>query len=155
MASVKQWLQEKLITPAKLLSSFQIGLAVAVGVWGGIFPIPAMSTFATLAFCTTIMRSMFTAAMTTISITINLIVTPIQLMAMPFFMNLPSKLTGASPCSVGDLVTSIQTKPFLETCSTFGLCMIWAVLAWTVLSPVSIFVIRLLVATVVRTSKHD
>jgi hypothetical protein len=33
--------------------------------------------------------------------------------------------------------------------------MVWAVLAWAILSPVSITFIRLLVSAVVRTTKHD
>jgi hypothetical protein len=155
MVDIKRWATEKLLTPARLLTSVQIGLAVAVGFWAGIFPIPALSTFATLGMCTVVMRRAFSPAMTSLAIAINLIVTPIQLLAMPVFMNLPSKILTLPSCSVGDLLTSIKSQPILETCSKFGLCMVWAVLSWSLLTPLSIFVIRTIVSRIVRASKND
>jgi hypothetical protein len=155
MVNLKKWVNEKLLLPARSLTAFQIGLAVSVGLWGGIFPIPAMSTFSTLALCTILLSSLFNAAMTSLAIAVNVIVTPIQIMVMPLFMNLPSLVSSFGPCSVSELITSIQQKPILETCSTFGVCMTMAVIAWAALAVPAIFLIQFIVASLVRTAKRD
>jgi hypothetical protein len=150
-------MNEKLITPAKSLSGSQIGLAIGAGFWGGIFPIPALSTFATLGLTSVILYSMFNPAMTTIAISINLAVTPIQIALMPFFMDLPSKYTSLPSCSVSELIDSIKTKPLLHTTKTFGACMFWAVVAWAVIAPFVIFSLRFIVAAASKlgTKKKD
>lgn len=154
MSKLRKWLDEKLITPAKSLSGSEIGMATAIGFWGGVFPIPAMSTFATLGLCTTIFVSMFNPAMTTIAVSINLAATPIQLMFMPIFMDLPSHFINVPSCSVSDLLVSIKQNPFLETLGTFGWCMVWSILAWVVLAPFSIFGVRLLICSIIGNKRN-
>ena len=148
MVNIRAWVKEKLIVPAKSLNGAQLGLAAGVGFWGGIFPIPALSTFATIGLCSMILSSMFNPAMTTIAISLNLAVTPLQLMFMPVFLDLPSRIAGLPTCSVSDLVHSIKNNPLLETCGTFGLCMIWATIAWALLAPLTIYWIRFLVSQI-------
>ena len=153
MVQIRKWVNEKLISPARSLAPRQVGLAVAVGFYGGIFPIPACSTFATLALCSAILKSSFNPAMTTIAISINLAATPVQLMFMPVFLDLPSRFAGLPSCNVSDLVTSMKTKPVLETVSSFGSGMIWATLAWGILAPVSILALRFLIAYILAGRK--
>jgi hypothetical protein len=153
MVDVKKWMNEKFVTPGKLLSPVQIGLAVAVGVWGGIFPIPTLSTFATLAFVS-VLGKRFNTAMSSIAIAVNLLVTPLQFMGMPFFLSLPAKFSSLAPCSVGDLMTSIKEKPLLETCTTFGTCMFWAVVGWGTLSAPAIFMLRWVVISILKRLKR-
>ena len=155
MVSIRNWVTEKFVTPANTLSALQIGLSVAIGIWGGVFPIPALSTFATLALCTAILANMFNAAMTTIAVAVNVIVTPLQFLLMPRFMNLPSILTGSASCSISDLMESIKTKSLLETSSSFGLCLVWGVFAWAVSAPLAIFAIRAFVAYLFKLGKRD
>lgn len=143
MSAVKLWFNDKLVTPAKSLSGSQIGLAFGSGFWGGVFPIPAMSTFATLFICSVAMSSSFNPAMTTIAIAINLAVTPVQIALMPVFMDLPSWFTPLPSCSVSDLLYSIKNEPIMNTTKTFGACMFWAVVAWLLLAPFAVFLSRL------------
>ena len=155
MSAIKNWLNEKLVTPAKSLSGSQVGLAVGVGFWGGVFPIPACSTFATLALCSTILFSMFNPAMTTIAISINLAVTPLQLVLMPVFMDMPSKFTSLPSCSVSDLIDSIKNQPLIHTTKTFGACMVWATVAWAVLAPMTIVAFRVVFASAAKLKKRS
>lgn len=143
MSAIKSWFQTKLVSPAKSLTGSQIGLASGVGFWGGVFPIPALSTFATVFLSSVLMASAFNPAMITIAIAINVIVTPVQLGLMPVFMDLASMVTNLPGCSVSDLLFSIRNEPISNTIKTFGSCMFWAVVAWAVLAPVVIFTSRL------------
>ena len=144
MSAIKSWVQNKLVFPAKSLTGSQIGLASGVGFWGGVFPIPALSTFATLFLSSVLMASAFNPAMTTIAIAINLVVTPIQIGLMPVFMDLPSMVAPLPSCSVSDLLYSIRNEPISNTIKTFGSCMFWAVVSWIVLAPLVIFMSRLI-----------
>lgn len=155
MVNARKWIAEKLVTPAQALSPVQIGLAVAIGLWGGIFPIPGLSTFATLAFCTIILRGMFNGAMTSLAVGVNVIVTPFQVALLPVFLQLPSQIYASASCSVTDLLESIHTNPILETCSTFGVCLLKGVIAWLILAAPAVLVVRVCVASLVRTAKRD
>ena len=146
MSAIQNWFETKLMTPARSLSGAQVGLSIGVGFWGGVFPIPAMSTFATLFLCSVILASAFNPAMSTIAIAINLIVTPLQIALMPVFMDLPSWVTPLPSCSVSDLLHSIRNEPILNTTKTFGSCMVWAVVAWVILAPFIIFSFRFVAA---------
>lgn len=116
---------------------------------------PACSTFATLAFCSVIMKSSFNPTMTTIAISLNLAATPLQLMCMPVFMDIPSKFGIDLECNVSDLITSVKTQPFSDTVATFGSCLLWAVLVWIILAPLMIIGIRFGVASVVSSRKKQ
>lgn len=142
MVEFRKWLEEKLITPARTLDGNKVGFSAAVGFWGGIFPIPAMSTLATLGMTSVIFRSHFNPAMTTIALSINLAATPIQLFLLPFFMGMRSYLVVDGTCSVSDLFQSMKTNPILETGASFGVCLLWAVAFWVLLAPPALFVLR-------------
>ena len=156
MAAIRTWIHAKLILPAQSLTPSQVGLTTAVGVYGGIFPIPACSTFAALALCSVIFRSSFNPTMTTLALSLNLAATPFQLMMMPVFMDMPSRLWSGPKCDVSGLLTSVRENPISETVSTFGSCLVWATLVWLLFAPIFILVVRHLIAFVIgiRKVKH-
>ncbi len=141
MSKVNQWLNDKFVVPARSLSHSQIGLALGVGLWGGIFPIPACSTFATVFLCSTILISMFNTAMTTISLSVNLAVTPVQFMLIPVFLG----IVGMPVSNAGDLLNMIKGQTWGETMSSFGKSFMYASLLWAVLAPLIIIIIQYLV----------
>lgn len=154
MVAIRKWIDEKLIVPASTLNGYSIGWSVSVGFWGGIFPIPSMSTFATLALTSIIFGSIFTPAMTTIAVSINVAATPVQFFLLPFFMGLKSYIGYEDACSVSDLFESIRTKSIFETGAKFGVCMLCAVFFWALLAPFAILVTRLAISSLIRIKKN-
>lgn len=147
MSKVRQWLNEKFVIPARSLSHSQIGLSLGVGLWGGIFPIPACSTFATVFLCSTVLVSLFNAAMTTITLSINFAVTPIQFMLIPVFLG----RVGMPVSSAGELLDMIKGQSWGETISSFGKSFMYASLLWAVLAPVAIIMIQYIVVLSLKT----
>jgi hypothetical protein len=144
MDRITNWIHKEIVTPARGLNGDQIALSVAVGIWGGVFPVPAMSTFATFGLTSFVFGALFNPAMITIAVSLNLAVTPVQVSLVPFFMGFRSFVGFNGTCNVSDLVESVKTVPFLESIATFGTCLLWGVLFWALLAPFSIFGIRVL-----------
>lgn len=77
-----QFIKDKLITPLSQLTMVEALWMVSVGVLGGVFPVPALTTGATLVLCT---LCRIPLAQTSLAGTINLILTPIQfVLIIPF-----------------------------------------------------------------------
>ena len=181
---MSQWLTVKLIQPAKTLHPDDIGLAAAVGLYGGVFPVPAVSTGATLAMCYGPLRSRYrnssssnnnSAAMMSITLVLNLIATPFQLLLMPKFLNAPynfvnnpqvkekikayfpdwvsSKADSIQSCNVSDFVGAIETKPVSEVLIKFGSSIIWASVAWALMAPIAILSSRFVFSRVITAFK--
>lgn len=179
---MSQWLTVKLIQPAKTLRPDDIGLAAAVGLYGGVFPVPAVSTGATLAMCYGPLRSRYrsssssSAAMMSITLVLNLIATPFQLLLMPKFLNAPynfvnnsqvkekikayfpdwvsSKADSIQSCNVSDFVEAIETKPFNEILIKFGSSIIWASVAWALMAPIVIISSRFVFSRAITAFKR-
>ncbi len=168
MQRITEWFAVKILQPAKTLSPQEIGLATAVGLYGGIFPLPMVSTGATLAMCYGPFKSRYNPAMLSITIATSAIATPLQLLCMPVFMNLPYNITtlpatqsfidSISPewnniiaskvqqCNVSDFLESVKTLPLPETFMKFGSCMVWSTVSWLLLAPIAIVLTRMIVA---------
>lgn len=147
MSKVKQWLNDKFVVPARSLSHTQIGLSLAVGIWGGIFPIPACSTFATVFLSSMILASFFNAAMTTIAFSVNIAATPAQFMLIPSFL----AAVGLRVNNAGELVDMIKSQTWGETMTSFGKSFVYATILWAIIAPVAIIVIQNIVVLVLKT----
>jgi hypothetical protein len=155
---LRNFFMERIVKPSIAASAHQIGLSVAVGIWGGIFPVPAMATAVTVFLCTIVLFKFFNSGMTTIAVALNVLLTPIQLVCMPLFMDLPHRILGFPACSVESFMYHMNNRPFMETIRTFGSCMIWAVVTWSVLALPLIFIVAVTVGRVVqkwRSVKRD
>lgn len=172
MQKISEWLLLKIVQPARTLSSSEVGLEGAVGLYGGIFPIPMISTGATWALCYGPFRSKFNPAMISITVATSAIATPLQLLCMPLFMNIPyhivsqpvskSLINSLSPewntiiesktpeCNVSDFLESVKALPLQETFAKFGSCMAYSAVSWLPLAPIAIVLTRFLIATSVK-----
>ena len=184
-ARMSQWLTVKLIQPARTLHPDDIGLAAAVGLYGGVFPVPAVSTGATLAMCYGPLRSRYRSisssnnsatAMMSITLVLNVIATPFQLLLMPKFMNVPYNFVNNSQvkekikayfpdwvslkadniqsCNVSDFVEAIETKPISEILIKFGSTIIWASVAWALMAPIAILSSRFVFSRAITAFKR-
>jgi hypothetical protein len=151
MSRVRNWINTKFIVPASTLRPQEVGLSLAVGIWGGIFPIPALSTFATVFLCSTVLFSMFNTAMTTIALSVNLAVTPLQLLFMPIFLS----FVGFPISSASDVVDMVKSQSILESISSFGKGFMYASGLWAVLAPVMILIIQALVVAILKFVGHS
>ncbi len=138
----RYWFEEKILEPARTLTQYQFSLSAAVGIWGGIFPIPAMTTVATLIITSVIFVREFNPAMTGIALAVNFLLAPMQLLCMPLFLGIPSRIAGLPSCNFINFLEWFKTKKIYQMFSSFGLCMLWAAITWAVLAPVCIKFLR-------------
>lgn len=176
---LSQWISIKLVQPAKTLSPRDIGLSAAIGFYGGLFPVPAVSTGVTLAMCYGPLKSRYNPAMLSITLVFNALATPFQIICLPIFMNIPynfanselckkkikeyslilpdwiSQLPESIPsCNVSEFLESVKVSPVSEIVVKFGSSMLWAAFAWVSLAPISIVSSNLMVQGIVTFVKN-
>ena len=124
--------QEYVITPAKELSSEEISLSVSVGLWGGVFPVPAVTTFITLVLVGILQLSVTQKAL---ALTFNMLATPLQILNMPTFILLGSSFFNMSNCEPLTLLSTFKDPNvgFFSTLMNSSACLSAGVVAWAVL----------------------
>lgn len=80
-----QALNERLVLPLRQLSGLEVSVAVAIGVIGGVFPVPLVTSIVTLAVGWYVQCN---AAEFVVGSTVNFFCTPIQLALLPSFARL-------------------------------------------------------------------
>ncbi|EKX50504.1 hypothetical protein GUITHDRAFT_103736 [Guillardia theta CCMP2712] len=132
MDRLKRFLRHELYEPAVRMSATELGISLSAGGWGGLFPIPGATTIAVF-FLLLLLRTRFTVTpvVSALSVAINLLLTPIQLMLIPLFM-LPF-----SQCSPSSFLAQVHELPLLVLVVEFGQCLAGSVLVWTAAAPVA------------------
>ncbi|EER06438.1 hypothetical protein Pmar_PMAR006248, partial [Perkinsus marinus ATCC 50983] len=96
---IKRWFNLNFVLPARSLEKMDLGSALILGFWFGIFPIPGTSTALLGAFLVVFRRSRWTkwcpnAPQSTIALGVNLLCTPLCIALIPAWL----RLGGLSLC---------------------------------------------------------
>mmetsp|Transcript_14264 Transcript_14264/g.39372 ORF Transcript_14264/g.39372 Transcript_14264/m.39372 type:complete len:180 (-) Transcript_14264:213-752(-) len=149
-----RWLRENLMQPAREMTRRQLVVAATVGFWGGVFPFPPCTMPATL-FCTVFYSAgvprpqRFNVPMASVSVVINQLMLPLDLLFMPAFIMLGqsiyNRLCDAKLdfCVSPDLVAELKERP-VEAIQRFGPYFGLGVMAWTAVTPFALGQIRML-----------
>lgn len=119
------WLNNNVVVPMRGLTWAQRLDTLVVGVLGGLFPIPVLTTVATVALCWVLK---LTAVQIAVSGAINIAVTPLELLLIPSFSTLGSfacPWVGSGPVDVTALVSlgfsaAIQQAPNVFLSAAIG-----------------------------------
>lgn len=142
------------IHPVTEMEAGQVGNCVAVGLWGGIFPVPGATTFAVLVMCW-ILPVHFSAAMQTVAVAMNVLITPVQWGIFPLFILCGSFFL---PDTVCDPITIIGhfTNPkgsFFENIQRSSACIAGGCMVWSVVGVPFIILTSTVVAFAVRVTR--
>ncbi|KAF4748224.1 hypothetical protein FOZ63_020054, partial [Perkinsus olseni] len=107
---IKRWFNLNFVMPARSLEKLDLGSAILLGFWFGIFPIPGTSTALLGAFLVMFRRSRWTkwcpnAPQSTIALGVNLLCTPLCIGLIPVWLRLgalvsPPRFAGCDPDSI-------------------------------------------------------
>jgi hypothetical protein len=142
MTKVLEWLKKDVYHPLLEMNHSQRTAAAAVGVVGGIFPVPALTTFATLLV---VRLADLHTAQSAVAVAINIAVAPLQIALIPSFASAGSLITGAD----GSLFTSEALlrhmgEGLVSFAHNGASLLVHATLAWVLLVCVTLFVLRFL-----------
>lgn len=93
----------------------QLGRCTSVGVWGGIFPVPAVTTVVTL-FLLWALPTNFSPPEKGLAIAFNLLVAPLQFLVMPIFVIAGGALFSGLQCDPASLVAKFQSPEVCFWC---------------------------------------
>lgn len=128
--AVKLW-REKIVQPAKQLTRGEVIVAVIAGLIGGIFPVPLVTTVASLLFA----RSMcLIAPQVMLAFSVNMCCTPLQIILIPVFARATALLLreDTSPYTAVALRRALGLS-LSEVLSTCAKMLLYATLSWTIL----------------------
>ena len=117
------WFTTNVIEPTKQLTFQQIFVAVGIGIWGGIFPIPITTTlalFGAIGLANALPRSRcikFNVPMTTLATAVNIAVLPLDLLMMPVFFGRGCSLIGSTTKEMGCEINDQLKKNWRTKCS--------------------------------------
>lgn len=147
LVSLRRWMILHILHPVTEMEAGQVGNCVSIGLWGGIFPIPGATTFAVLILCW-ILPVHFSAAMQTVAVAMNVLITPVQWAVFPLFIIYGSYFLEDATC---DPVTIIAhfTNPkvsFLDTLRDSSACIAGGCLVWTALGVPVVIVLSTIIS---------
>ena len=98
-----------IIQPVQALSPHDAGPAIAVGLYGGLFPIPGTTFFATVILVY-ITPKMFSTTMKGLSFAVNAITFPLEIILLPHFIQIGSSFFDDLECEPEQLIAKFYDK---------------------------------------------
>ncbi len=147
----KAWFITSLLHPITEMEAGQVGNCVSVGLWGGIFPIPGATSFIVLVMCW-ILPVHFSAAMQTVAVATNVLITPVQWGVFPIFIIYGSYFLEDTTCDPVAIISHF-TNPkisFVETIQTSSACIGGGCLVWSALGVPFIILISTIIKYIVQ-----
>ena len=140
-----------MITPASELEANEISLSVSIGLWGGVFPVPAVTTFATILLAAILRVS---ATQKALAFTFNMLATPLQLLSMPSFILMGNYFfQDSATCDPLTLLASFSDPKlsFFVAVGNSSACLCAGVAVWILLGiPVVYMVTKALTFLIIR-----
>jgi hypothetical protein len=123
---------EYVITPAIDLEAEEFSLSVSIGLWGGVFPVPAVTTFVTMLLVAFLRLSVPQKAL---AFTFNMLATPLQLLSMPSFIIMSNYIFRSATCEpiallsrFNDPEVSLYTAVVNSSACLCAGAVVWALL---------------------------
>ena len=124
--------QDYVITPAAELEAKEVSLSVTIGLWGGVFPVPAVTTFVTMLLVALLRVS---AAQKALAFTFNMLATPLQLLSMPSFILMGNNLFHDATCDPMTLLSTFNDSEvsLFTALANSSACLCAGAVVWAIL----------------------
>lgn len=134
-------LKEKVVKPFTSLTVAECCLSAFVGLLGGCFPIPALTTIVTAFLCRLFD---FSTAQVAAAMVVNMLSTPLELMLIPVFATTAAAVIGsdASTFTSEFLMQTLSSGGVMQLFEVASALLAHAVIAWTILCAVACLVLR-------------
>ncbi len=146
MQRIKDFLVNDLYNPLLALPLLERIICVIIGILGGVYPVPAVTTA-----CTGILIKImnFNAAQSAIAIAVNLACTPLQFILLPYFADssaylLPASFFGAESKPSTIIVEAFKSGSMTETVKIAGSIIVAAQIPWLILTISLIVIFKML-----------
>lgn len=141
------------VTPAAELEVHEISLSVSIGLWGGVLPVPALTTVATLLMAAILQVS---SAQKALAFTFNMLATPLQILTMPSFILMGNYLFRDSTCDPLTLLATFRdpNTTFFTAIGNSSACLCAGVVVWAILGVPVVSLLTISLAYLIRTRQE-
>lgn len=151
-ARCKQFWVEKFKRPFAVLSTVDRITCVIVGVLGGLFPVPMVTTAVTLGLSALFG---FRAPQIAIATTMNFVVTPAEIAIIPTLARTAALLTGADTTNfTASFILEALNVSLWQLLTVASSVLLHAVVGWAMLAVVVLLPVKPLVSVLRRESYH-
>lgn len=133
-------LYKNVILPLQTLSPAEAGPSLALGLYGGVFPIPGCTVFVTICLLY-IVPFEFTTAMKGLVFAVNAIAFPLEILLLPIFVSLGTSFFGNLNCEPELLISKFYAKDayFVNVIEESSSCLGAGVLVWAICGAPALF----------------
>jgi len=135
LKNLSDWIDTHVIVPTRKLPSIDVFRACLLGVYGGLFPVPGVTTaiVTLLIFICRFFKIFLSGPLVGFALTINFILTPINLLCIPIFSNYGiSILSPQAHCPWTEILEISWSQMFRD----FSFCFGSAIFFWLCFSPI-------------------
>lgn len=134
--------QEYVIAPASELEANEVSLSVSIGLWGGVFPVPAVTTFVTMLLVALLRVSVTQKAL---AFTFNMLATPLQLLSMPSFILMGNYLFREATCDPMTLLSTFNDPKvsIFTALANSSACLCAGAVVWAILGVPVVYLLTL------------
>jgi len=143
------WFHQYVVTPAAELEAHEISLSVSIGLWGGVLPVPALTTVATILLAAILHVSSTQKAL---AFTFNMLATPLQLLTMPSFIIMGNYLFRDSTCDPLTLLATFSDPnvTFFTAIGNSSACLCAGAVVWAILGVPVVYLLTVSLAYLIR-----
>lgn len=135
MKRIKGWIRANLVQPVKKMSKVDVFRSILLGFYGGLFPVPGVTTFAVIGLVaiTKVLGVHISAPALAFALTLNLMLTPLNIATLPVFSGVG--VQWLQPNMVCPWTKMFEIS-FRQMVADFSLCIGVSILLWCSLFPV-------------------
>jgi hypothetical protein len=131
---VVDWSKRKIVRPLQAMSRWEQIATLVVGILGGLFPVPALTSLITLALCAMLR---FAPAQSGVATALNLSLAVAELALIPVFAQIGAVMTGVdSDNFTGAVIVASMQEGIGALLTNASSMLAHACLSWTVLAAV-------------------
>lgn len=135
MQQVRHWTRQKITRPLAAMSAWDRATCLLVGVLGGLFPVPMVTTAVTVALCAMLGLS---AVQSGVATAVNFALTPAQLFMIPVFANLCAVVLRQPADFTVETVKSKLNEGFAAIVTNAASMLVFASVTWALLCAIAI-----------------
>mmetsp|Transcript_47360 Transcript_47360/g.112472 ORF Transcript_47360/g.112472 Transcript_47360/m.112472 type:complete len:171 (+) Transcript_47360:299-811(+) len=142
IARAREWASVTIFQPARQMDCLQLGVALASGLWGGLLPIPGITTAVVGALLAILALAVkVSAPMVGLAVAVNMALTLPDIVLVPVFIAGGARFLDAAgvhaSCDVQSIAATVAEHGALSALRTSATCFAGAVLFWLALAPLA------------------
>jgi hypothetical protein len=151
LAQMREWIYETIVKPTSKMETSDIGKCLSLGIWGGMFPCPGVTTLVVILLVF-VLPNKFTPAMKAIAVAMKFVVSPLHYLMIPIFMTAGGFVFPGLECDPMHIVSKFVTadESFVLAIQESAACLGAGVVIWTLATVPAMLLLYAMIVCIVH-----